>query len=296
MQRRQFLGRTTTAVAGATALGAGSATAYHTPEYVSTREHFDDDANLTSGHTATDYDTSGGVPGVDTSCVGDLTVFVHGWSKKSDDDAEQAAYEKIQEAAHELDADGYDGTTIGYTWDSDKGGGSDYGWSEAQEIAQKNGPKLARFAKDFNYACNANIRFVSHSLGAQVVLSALRELDADYTWNYYGWDVESVHLQGAAQDNEAPTLEWEDTYYAVRDQTRATFNYYSEEDDTLEWIYNTYEFDQALGETGKESGNTAPDNYWDYDATSQVGNDHSSYMQNCSDEIVYHMEHVGYYD
>ena len=68
-----------------------------------------------------------------------------------------------------------------------------------------------------------------------------------------------------------------------------SYNFHSEEDDTLEWIYNSYEWDQALGETGKESGNTAPSNYGDLDVTSQVGDDHSSYLQHCSDEIVYHM-------
>lgn len=68
--------------------------------------------------------------------------------------------------------------------------------------------------------------------------------------------------------------------------TDATYNFHSEEDDTLEWIYNSYERDQALGETGKESGNTAPPNYEEFDATARVGDDHSRYLDNVSDEIA----------
>lgn len=298
IRRRQFLKRAGTTGLATLGAASGTATATHSPPYVSTRDHFDDDANLVSWETTTSYDTSGNVPGVDAGCVDDLTVFIHGWDKKSDsDDAEAQAYAKIKEAGHDLYANGYWGTHIGYTWDSDKGGGADYGWGEAQEIAQQNGPKLGRFLLDYKLACpSANVRLQSHSLGAQVLLSALRWLDSHSTWDYYGWRVETTHLMGAAQDNEAPTLEWPDTYYAILYETRATFNYYSEEDDTLEWIYNTFEFDQALGETGAESGNETPDNYTDFDATSQVGDDHSSYTENVSDEIVYHMRYVDYYD
>jgi hypothetical protein len=284
---------------GLATLGAasGTATATHSPPYVSTRDHFDDSANLVSGETTFSYDTSGTVPGVDTDCVYDLTVFIHGWSKKDDGDAEQNAYEKITHAGHGLYNNGYWGNVIGFTWDSDKGGGGDYGWGEAQDIAQQNGYKLAQFAVDFKYYCpDATLRFESHSLGAQVLLSCLRVLDNSSWWTDNGHQIESTHLLGAAQDNEAPTLEWPDTYYAIRDRTRATFNYYSQDDSVLAWIYNTYEFDQALGETGAESGNTPAPNYTDFDATSQVGNDHSSYIDNCSDEIVYHMRYIDYYD
>lgn len=190
------------------------------------------------------------------------------------------------------DTDGYGGTVVGYTWDNDAGGGADFGWGEAQTVARNNGAKLAQFALDFALACGTTVRFVSHSLGAQVVLGALRELDADPTWNDFGFRVWSVHLQGAAQDNEAPTMEWPATFDAVHTETTATFNYHSEADDVLQWIYNSFEFDQALGETGKEDGNTAPHNYTDFDATGRVGDDHSSYMTNLADEIVFHMENA----
>ena len=299
VNRRQFLKRTATATTTIATIGgaADSVAAGHAPPYVSTRNHFDDSANLVSGETTFSYDTSGNVPGVDTGCADDLTVFIHGWSKKSDGDAEQNAYNKIKEAGHDLYNNGYWGNVIGFTWDSDAGGGWDYGWGTAQDVAQQNGYKLAQFVVDFKYACpNATLRLESHSLGAQVLLSCLRVLHNSSWWTSNGHQIETTHLLGAAQDNEAPTTEWPDTYYAIRDQTRATFNYYSTDDDVLQWVYNSFEFDQALGETGAESGNTTSGNYTDFNATSQVGNAHSSYTDDCSDEVVYHMNNVGYYD
>lgn len=264
---------------------ASTVTASRTVPLVSTREHFTDGGDLAAGRTATGYGTSGNVPGIDTACAGDLTVFVHGWNKNGDD-PEAEALAKFHEADTALGEAGYTGTLIGYTWDSDKGGGADFGWGEAQRIAQANGPKLARFALDYSRRCSGTLRFVSHSLGAQVVFSALRTLDADSTWDANGDRISSIHLLGAAQDNEAPTTGWRKTYDAIRFETRSTFNYYSQEDDVLAWVYNTIEFDQALGETGAESGNTVPNNYSDYNATSQVGSNHSGYVSSLADEMV----------
>lgn len=296
VNRRQFLKRSAVTTTGLAAFvgSAGTAAASDVP-LISTREHFDDSANLVSGETEFSYDTSGDVPGVDTSCADDVTVFIHGWDK-NDSDPEQAAHDKISYAQSKLAENGYDGTVIGYTWDSDKGGGIDYGWTEAQEIAQQNGPKLAQFAVDLKYACpNARIRFASHSLGAQVLLSSLRSLDGSSWWNDNGHQIYSTHLLGAAQDNEAPTQEWPDTYDAITNQVTGAFNYHSQDDSVLSWLYNTFEFDQALGETGYEEGNTPAPNYTEFDGTSQVGSDHSGYLDNLSDEIVYHMENVNAY-
>lgn len=298
VNRRRFLKRTGVAGAGLAALGMGTGTVsadrYGIP-IVSTRGHFDDDGNLTSGHTETGYDTTGDVPGVDTGCVDDLTVFIHGWHKTGGD-PEQEAEDKFLSAKNNLDAAGYDGTLIGYSWDSDAGGGIDYGWGTAQDVAQKNGVKLAQFAVYLKYYCpNTTLRFTSHSLGAQVLLSSLRSLDVTSWWNDGGYEVYSTHMLGAATDNEAPTKEWMDTYNAITNQTTATFNYHNEEDDVLEWVYNTIEFDQALGETGYEDGNTPAPNYVEYDATSQVGDDHSNYLDTLGDEIVYHMNNVPSY-
>ncbi|SIQ92384.1 Alpha/beta hydrolase of unknown function [Haladaptatus litoreus] len=299
VNRRRFLKGAGGTAVGLTALGAGAGSAsaqrYGIP-IVSTRGHFNDDGNLVSGETQTSYDTTGDVPGVDTGCVNDLTVFIHGWHKKGDN-PEQDARDKFLSAKNNLEAAGYNGTVIGYSWDNDAGGGADYGWGTAKDVAQQNGVKLAQFAVYLKYYCpNTTLRFACHSLGAQVMLSCLRSLDVTDWWNNNGHEVYSTHLLGAATDNEKPTTESMTTYNAITNQTAATFNYHSHDDSVLSWVYNTIEFDQALGETGYESGNTPAPNYNEFDVTSQVGSDHSGYLDNLGDDMVYHMNNVPYYD
>ncbi|WP_435195583.1 DUF726 domain-containing protein [Natronomonas sp. EA1] len=287
MYRRRFL-KGSLAATGLAALATTSASAATYVPYVSTRGHYDDDGTLTTGHTATDYDTVGTVPGVDGGCVSDLTVMVHGWWKKGDSsEAEAAAEDKFEQADQQLDGNGYWGTVIGFSWDNDvDSDAGDYGWSTAKEVAEKNGTKLAQFFLDYKYYCGGTVRFVGHSLGARVIFSALETLDNSSYWDNNGYTIQSVHLIGAAVDNEYPTTEYAPGYYGVANETDATYNYYSQEDDVLEWVYNSYEFDQALGETGYESGNTPAPNYADRDVTAQVGDNHSGYLDNVADEIV----------
>ncbi|WP_129115263.1 alpha/beta hydrolase [Halegenticoccus tardaugens] len=289
LHRRRFIKAAGASLTGLAGLAATETVAAADVPLISTREHFDDDANLTAGNTATNYDTTGNVPGVDVGCVGDLAVFVHGWDKKSDD-PDTAAEEKIDEANRELTAAGYGGSVVGYTWDSDKGGGADYGWSEAKQIAQANGPKLAQFALDFKYYCpDRSLRLVCHSLGAQVVFSALRVLDGTPDWNDGGYRIDTIHPFGAATDNEVPTDANPETFDAIATEVGRAHNYHSEEDDVLQWIYSTIEFDRALGQTGAESGRETPWNYADHDVTDEVGDDHSGYLSSISPLIVSHM-------
>lgn len=291
MQRRTFLKTAAASTVGIAALGVSPAAAATYVPVVSTRGHFDDDGSHTAGHGWYDYDTDGTVPGIDAGCVSDTTVMVHGWWKKGDSsEAEAAAEDKFEECDAELDGDGYWGEVVGYSWDNDVDSDAwNYGWSTAKDVAEKNGYKLAQFLLDYKAACGGTVRLVGHSLGARVIFSALSVLDGSSYWNDHGYGLQSVHLIGAAVDNEYPTLEYEPGYYGVRNQTDATYNYHSQEDSTLDWAYSSFEWDQALGETGAESGNTPAPNYTDLDVTNQVGSDHSSYLQHCSDEIVAHM-------
>lgn len=288
--RRRLLRRTGAVTTGVAALGvaSGTAAAGGMP-VISTRDHYNTDTGeLKDGYSHWDFETNGAVPGIDTACVSDMTIFVHGWRND-----ESEAHDKMHHAKNSLEDGGYSGTVCGYTWDSDTGND----WGDGEQIAQGNGYALAYAMLLFKEECGSDIiRVVTHSLGAQVLLKALRVLDGWDRWEDHYFEVFSIHLLGAAQDNEAPTDEWPETYNAIRWETTATFNYHSEEDDTLEWIYNTFEFDQALGETGAEAGNDTPCNYYDYDATSQVGDCHSCYLDELGDEIVYHMAHVDWYD
>ena len=97
-------------------------------------------------------------------------LFLHGWKNDDDEDDDIDGAYTAEQALIEQN---YDPFGVVYTWDSDKGGGVDDGWYEAQEIARRNGPKLANFVVDWLYNDGRPIRMVSHSLGAQVVCSAM---------------------------------------------------------------------------------------------------------------------------
>ncbi|WP_435097553.1 alpha/beta hydrolase [Halarchaeum sp. P4] len=281
--RRTFLrtAAATTAALGVVGTGRVAAKTDRGVPLVSTRGDVADDGTLTDGASTTGYDTDGHVPGVDTDAVDDLFVYVHGWNN-----AESDARTKFDTADAAFSKAGYTGTLVGFTWDSDVGGGVDMGWEESKDAADLNGPKLAAFCRDYaDAASSPRIHLVSHSLGARVLFGALRALrSAD--WGPDGQQVTSVHLLGAAVDNETPTAEDTANYRATRDVPEAAYNYHSEDDDTLRSFYNAYEVDQALGETGFEDGNTVPDSYDEYDATDEVGSDHSGYTESLADQVV----------
>ncbi|WP_435152846.1 alpha/beta hydrolase [Haladaptatus sp. DFWS20] len=287
--RRQYLKSTAVTTAGIGLLGTAGLASAHGYSVISTRGHYNGDGDLNSGYSKFDYETNGTVPGQDTACADELTIHVHGY-----DNDEKGALNNFDEAYHNLTGAGYGGEVAGFSWDSNapsKYDPGDWGgFGTGQEIAQKNGYALAQFALNYKTWCpNSDFRITCHSLGAQVVLNALRILDRSADWDDPYYRLSSVHFLGAAQDNEAPTKEWSETYYAILNETVATFNYHSDDDSTLQNLYWPREFDRALGETGYEDGNEVPGNYNEFGVTSQVGSNHSSYMVNCADEIVYHM-------
>lgn len=286
MQRRQFLkqaGASTLGVAGLSSLAErASAQSRRTP-LITTRNHFESFQNegepgLTESHTPTDYGTSGDVPGLDTACAGDITIFVHGWDTTHED-----AIESANEAQSALRQAGYAGTVVGYSWDADT-----Y-WGQAQPIAQRNGPKLANAVLTVKQQCPTSaVRLVCHSLGAQVVLSTLRTLAGWNAWTNPGYTIRSVHLLGAAAPNEAPTTRQPTTHDAIATQTTRTVNYHSSRDAVLWGLYTPIENTRALGQAGAETEHV-PVNYTDYNATGQVGFNHLSYMNSLANEIVTHM-------
>jgi esterase/lipase superfamily enzyme len=78
------------------------------------------------------------------------------------------------------------------------------GWENAKEIANGNGKHLARLILDYKEICtNDDVRLIAHSLGARVTLAALQSLHTNPDWtNTVSNEIKSVHLVGAAVDNE----------------------------------------------------------------------------------------------
>jgi hypothetical protein len=229
---------------------------------VSTREHFDDDANLINGESAWSYDVEGGWPGSwgeDT-----LTLFIHGWLNSN-----QEALDGGYETKLALKQEGYGGDAAVFTWDSDKGGGIDQGWGESKEIAQKNGRKLANFTQWYSRTYGVDVRWIGHSLGAEVVLYGLQSLDDDYGLSN---QVKSVTFLGGAVENDDVSTDagwWDDEFGDhIEFAAETCDNFYSTDDEVLEWIFETWEFDGALGDDGIEG--PAPYNYTDHNVTDIV--------------------------
>ena len=191
------------------------------------------------------------------NCPGELTIYIHGiWAtpEKAEEQTERV-YLSLQDINYEI-------PVIGFSWSSDTGF-SERGWDLAKIIANKNGPLLAKFINGYKEICpNDEIRLIAHSLGSRVTLSALQSL---YDGDKYSI-IDSVHLLGAAVDNEQISLDSQDCVNnvpslecsgeAINATTRIFFNLYNKEDNMLTpfysgidgpYPYKNSENDDALG-------------------------------------------------
>jgi len=241
---------------------------------VSTRDHFDDDANLINGNNSWNYDVDGSLG------WGELTLFVHGWDSNDDKDQDiDAAYE-CQLA---MENNGYGGNVAAFSWDSDKGDSADLGWSDAKEIAEKNGRKLANFITNRG----SPVRLICHSLGARVALFTLKSLQEDFGASNAA---ESVTLIGGAVQDDDVSVDagwWDDEYGGYIENGTSQFdNFWNDGDSVLNWIYSTREWDSAVGSNGIQG--PAPYNYSDFNVSSTV-DAHGDYYKRglgCVPQIV----------
>lgn len=243
-----------------------------------TRGHFDIHwwygDQLTDGHTATDYDTHGDIPGWnETGSPEELMVSVHGWRVAPED-----APDHFATVDYSLDRNGYDHPVVGFSWDSDT---STDNWWPTTDIAERNGPKLANFLID--YAAqnpDTRLRIIGHSLGARVVTECVKALN---TWGYYDL-LDSATLLGGAADNDS--VSWDGEYGDDIAAAVGQFdNFWKDGDDVLIWAYSTGEFDSAVGEDGAEG--STPANYEDHNV--DYVPDHFSYHEpgdGCMPEVV----------
>ena len=128
----------------------------------------------------------------------------------------------------------------------------------AKDIAQQNGLKLGKFLLDFKTYCeDAKIRLVGHSLGAQVILSALDKLHNDpqlALWNDIdrNYKIASVDLLGAAVNPEELSVT-QGFGISIQEEVNQFYNKYSTQDTVLEDYYPGFEGGHiALGEEGAQ--------------------------------------------
>ena len=284
--RRTFLKGATTAVVGGlgvTAMSGQAAALSYAQEQapdgfpiVSTRDHFDEDADLINGQTAYSYQAEGDWTANEEwgySSGDDLVVWVHGFLNG---DREAILLPQGVNAGYAtwlaLRGNGYDEFLTAFSWDADEGRSLDLGWADAKDIASANGRKLANFITDWNADVGGTVKIVAHSLGARVAGAALRSLRNDFG---AADAVDEVALLGAAIPDES--VAWGGWYYdAIEYATRRLTNYFSYDDGILDYVYETREIEGALGQGGSEGW--PADNFVDTDVTSSVSS-HLEYYQ-----------------
>jgi hypothetical protein len=187
---------------------------------------------------------------------------------------------------------------VGLSWPSNTT------WNEAKIIAKQDGPKLGHFIMDYFYDCkhqydrNVNVRLISHSLGGRVILSALDELHNNMTWRNEGFKILSVHLMGAAVDDEEVSKNPSDitddnsrikSAYgeAIQAEVIRFYNLHNPEGNMLQPypffpdnpVYNVYPFfenDTALGQAGRqqqgieEMDKVSAPPYYDINVTNEI--------------------------
>jgi pimeloyl-ACP methyl ester carboxylesterase len=255
---------------------------------VNTRGHFSG-GTLVLGRTPYEYRTTGVIPGVNGSCSPEIAIIVHGWD--NDAKSAQVRFKTARHSLRSLVSPPFSHPIVGFSWDSDTRYWTIGGWGTGKDHADGNGRKLAQFLDDLKAACPAiKIHLMGHSLGARVVLQAIKELNENsrFRWKRDGRKIDDVHTLGAAVDNETPhdEVSTELRYGpAIRQQVGRFFNYCSDEDDILEFIYTVREADNALGETCIEDPSRKPSNYTDVSVLAEVQDDHFIYWGSPAHEV-----------
>jgi pimeloyl-ACP methyl ester carboxylesterase len=267
-----------------------------TTSIVSTRGHF----NPYSGHpNSFFYDERSYHPISIPSCspaLTDVVIFVHGFYTNDG----QVIYQSnlVKKSLNSL---GINYSIIGFSWDSNAIGSfypPRFPWEVAIDIANQNGIKLASFISDFKSQpqCeHVNIRLVSHSLGARVVLNTLKELHDPFQfqlWNQNDFTVASIHLLGAAINPLEVSTRSGYSGIPIQEETEYLLNGYCLEDDILQFTYYNVELHAALGTVEASDMVPTSGNYDDFFVCDHISRDSNG--DGIDDLDNYGDNHMGY--
>jgi pimeloyl-ACP methyl ester carboxylesterase len=260
---------------------------------ITTRGHFSNQGQLQNGATSTSYDTRN-IPG---GCPGEIVIFVHGWDTTYDQ-----MYDSFIPLMVSLLHNDYRFPLAAFDYDSGKPV-LEQGWYEGNLIATQNGPKLAQFIIDYKKGCPQDeVRILGHSMGTRVTLSALNTLYSNQEWNDKNFKIGSVHLMGAAVDDEIVSMNLDDCDgrdlppfpippdpilveryrilvavqmllpcqgNSIQSEVTSFYNLYNPKDFVL-LVYSVSVGDRALGQNGYQNGIPLPLNYEQYIITDEL--------------------------
>lgn len=201
-------------------------------------------------------------------CLNEWAIYIHGiWTDR------EAAIEQAQRIDLSLPI-GEKIPLFVFLWEGTTSL-SPFGWDRAKSNADSAGHELARLISESRSACPSDkIRLIAHSLGSRVILSALESLDNNSRWKLERFNITSVHLMGAAVDDEKISKNPIDIDHGLFDDGKVYgnaiernvvkfYNLFNPEDDMLERLdqiegqreiqpefYPRFEIDDALGSKG----------------------------------------------
>lgn len=191
----------------------------------------------------------------------EFVIYVHGWQEADSGGGENQGYTLEMALAQT----GYDVPTVTAMWDSNT---APLATDVAQEEANVAGPRLAAWLDDF-MADNPDttIRVVTHSLGAQVILSCLNELAGNQV-------LPDVAMLGGAVDDDAVCVDGE---YGdgIANGAETVHSHHSANDSVICSMYQFLESASGLGCAGSDCGGLfsdgeTPANFSDNDVTDTV--------------------------
>ena len=165
-----------------------------------------------------------------------VLLLVHGYNNEQDDVHD--AYAVIEEHIDRHVAGAYD-RVIGYAW---PGGDMGLDWWASKKRANAVARRF-RFLLEGLAGHAASIDIMSHSLGARVVLKALKRTERVPLVRHY-------FCMAPAVDNEV--FERDEEFNAALARAAGIHVFHSNRDDVLGWLYRVAELDCALGLSGPE--------------------------------------------
>jgi pimeloyl-ACP methyl ester carboxylesterase len=237
-----------------------------------------------SYHYCSSYTTTGDVPGLQVGQCGDeVSIYIHGWLE-----SRESAIDKFNIVKDALGDNGYGEPVVGFHWTSN------VYWYYAKVYADLSGERLSEFIRDLKIACeDTQLRLIGHSLGAQVILNALDHLRNDSLWNNRGYAISSVHLLGAAVDDEEISTR-SSFGIAIQNEVDDFHNKFNPQDDMLERDYRVVEQDTALGENGADGNVPWPSTYHQEDVSNEISRDWDGDGVEENDDVNCGDNHNGY--